>query len=150
MSTLCFEVPLTCGANNLDNSTCSFVYPYQYSGDRCNEHCSNSSGNQVHYAFVTNGSPFTIIINYANCINIGYADKLGIDFGISTECCGGTTVSCHKLRPPTYQTSFTVTGAVPCKIYWIDISWILWFNLRLYYKCYGWSSSGSIGIEKYK
>ena len=120
MATFCNDVPLTCGANNLNNSTCSLVPPNNYTGDRCNELCASATANQVHYAVITNGSPFTILFTAANCIPY-VSTETGIDIGISTSCCGGTIVACERLRTPPYQTTITVPGPVPCKIYWIDI-----------------------------
>lgn len=123
MSTFCNDVPLTCGANNLNNSNCTLYSVSDYIGDRCNELCTRSAHNQVHYAFVTNGSKLDIVVTTSNCSNEwGY--NPGLDLGVSTACCGGTSVSCVRSPtpiPPNYQLKMTLPNPVPCKIYYMDL-----------------------------
>ncbi len=123
MSTYCVNIPLTCGANNLNNSSCTLVESSNYSGDRCNELCTGSAQNQVHYAFVSNGSKIDIILSTSNCIDNWFNDP-GLDIGVSTACCGGSSISCKRSPspiPPNYQLKITIASPIPCKIYYIDI-----------------------------
>jgi len=125
MATFCEDVPLVCGANNLNNSSCTLVLPANYNGDRCNELCTGSAQNQVHYAFVTNGSKIDIIVTTSGCVNDFYgAAYTGLDLGVSTACCGGISVACKRSPnpiPPNYQLKITIPAPVPCKIYYLDI-----------------------------
>ncbi len=123
MSSFCANIPLTCGANNLNNSSCTLDESSNYSGDRCNELCTGSAQNQVHYAFVSNGSKIDIILTTSNCSDAWYNNP-GLDMGVSTACCGGTSVSCKRSPtpiPPSYQLKITIASPIPCKVYYIDI-----------------------------
>ncbi len=128
MSTYCADVPLACGANTLNNSTCSLVLGTNYQGDRCNELCTPAAQNQVHYAFVTNGSKIDIIVTTAGCVNDFYGPShTGLDLGVSTACCGGTLITCKRTPtpiPPGYQIKITIPDPVPCKIYYMDLDGI--------------------------
>ncbi len=123
MATFCEDVPLTCGANNLNNSSCTLEASNNYQGDRCNELCTGSAQNQTHYAFVSNGSKIDIIVTVNNCSNAwGY--NPGLDFGMSTSCCGGEKIACKRSPqpiPPNYQLKITIASPIPCKIYYMDL-----------------------------
>jgi hypothetical protein len=121
MSTYCANAPLICDLNVLNNSVCYLVSYTNYVGDRCNTTCLASPDNTVHYAFTTDGSPFTITCSFSNCQNtIGYK---GMMMAITTECCTGNLNLCTtKSEPlPPIATMSLNAKLTPCKIYYLTL-----------------------------
>ncbi len=122
MSTVCANAPLVCGIDQLNGHICNTVLYSNYTGDRCSSgSCWASDDNTAHYAFTTNGTPFSINLNYSNC-QVPFGTDMGLLMEINSECCSGKIYCIQGGWTSNGITTVYINGKLdPCKIYYLNI-----------------------------